>query len=154
MPKPDANEVCFVCRKHRGEIHVPGGVVFEDELFYVGHSNIPEGEERVYLGMLLIEPRHHAAAFEDLTETEARELGWLITRVSRALKQVTQAEHIYVFRLGHHVDHLHVWVIPRYPGTPRAYWGLNVDKWPDAPTGGEAEIAALCAQVRELLAAD
>jgi hypothetical protein len=50
------------------------------------------------------------------------------------------------------VDHLHVWLVARYPGTPEEYWGLKVDEWPGAPHGGEAEIAALCDQIRSELA--
>ena len=28
----DADPTCFVCRKHRGEIDLPGGVLYEDDL--------------------------------------------------------------------------------------------------------------------------
>ena len=44
--------------------------------------------------------------------------------------------------------HLHLHLIPRYPGAPREYWGMRVDEWPDAPRGEAAEIAALCEQLR------
>ncbi len=47
--------------------------------------------------------------------------------------------------------HIHVWVVPRYPGTPREYWGMRVDEWPEAPRGGAEEVAALCERVRAYL---
>jgi diadenosine tetraphosphate (Ap4A) HIT family hydrolase len=144
-------ETCLVCQKHRGEKPVPGGVIYEDELVYVSHSFIPEGKEKVYLGTLFVEPKRHAAAFEDLTDEEAQAVGLWVTRTARALKAATNAEHIYLFRFGHHVNHLHVWLVPRYAGTPEEFWGLKADEWPGAPHGGEAEIAELCDQIRSAL---
>ena len=70
-------------------------------------------------------------------------MGCLITRLSRALKQSEGAEHIYLFVFGHHVDYLHVWLILRYPDTPREYWGTKVDEWPGAPRGGSHAVAEL-----------
>ncbi|GHO62303.1 hypothetical protein KSC_011950 [Ktedonobacter sp. SOSP1-52] len=75
--------------------------------------------------------------------------------MSRALKQSEQAEHIYALVIGHGVPHLHIHLIPRYPGTPREYWGVTgektVEDWPQAPHGGKAEIAALCERLRTVL---
>ena len=62
------------------------------------------------------------------------------------------AEHVYAAVIGHGVDHFHMHVIPRYPGTPREYWWTRVDEWPDAPRGGDAEIAALAVRLRAALA--
>ena len=145
---------CFVCRKHRGEIAVPGGAVYEDELIYAGHAAIPEGESTIYLGSLLVEPKRHVAGLADLTDAEAERLGLVVARLSRALTESEGAEHVYLFVLGHAVQHLHMWLVPRYPGTPREYWGMRVDEWPEAPRGGPEEIAALCERLRAFLGAD
>lgn len=64
---------------------------------------------------------------------------------------VLLAEHVYEFVLGDNVPHFHVHIVPRYPGTPREYWGTRVDEWPDAPGGGPQEIAALCERVYNYL---
>ena len=58
---------------------------------------------------------------------------------------------MYLFVLGAHVPHLHVWLAPRYEGTPREFWGMRLAEWPGAPKGGRAEIAALCERVRSHL---
>lgn len=145
---------CFVCRKHRGAIVIPGGAIYEDDLVYAGHATIPEGQSITYLGCLFVEPKRHAAGLADLTDTEARALGLLVTRLSRALKTSEKAEHIYAFVLGDHVPHLHIWVMPRYAGTPQEYWGMRVAEWPDAPSGGAHEIAALCERLRVHLRAE
>ena len=139
---------CFVCRKHRGEISIPGGAIYEDDLVYASHVQIPEGQATAYLGYLMVEPRRHAAGLADLTDAEAQAMGLMVTRLSRALTAVMEAEYIYSFVLGHRAAHLHVHVVPRYPGAPREYWGVHVDEWPDAPHGGPKEIARLCARLR------
>jgi hypothetical protein len=32
--------------------------------------------------------------------------------------------------LGYQADHPYIWLIPRYPNTPREYWGLQLDERP------------------------
>ena len=142
---------CFICQKHRGEVIIPGGAIYEDELIYVGHASVPEDEAVTFLGSLLVEPKRHVPGMAELDDAEAEAIGRMITRLSRALKVREGAEHVYLFRLGHHVDHLHVWVVPRYPGTPREYWGMRVDEWPQAPRGDAEAVTALCERVRSFL---
>ena len=141
---------CFVCRKHQGHIQIPGGAIYEDELVYAGHVRSDQGA--TYLGHLMIEPKRHVPGLAELTDEEAQALGLLVSRLSRVLKASEGAEHIYEFVLGDNVAHLHIHLMPRYPGAPRQYWGVHVDEWPDAPHGGEAEVAALCDRVRTSLA--
>jgi histidine triad (HIT) family protein len=147
---PDGTEDCFICKKHRGEIYIPGGAIYEDALVYAGHVRLSEQGD-AYLGYLMAEPKRHAAGLADLTEEEAQALGWLITRLSKALKDCMASEHVYAFVLGDGAAHLHVHLVPRYPGAPRHYWGFHVDEWPDAPRGGTEKVEALCQRVREYL---
>ena len=142
---------CFICRKHRGEVAVPGGAIYEDDWVYAGHAQIREGQDVAYLGYLMIEPKRHASGLPDLTDMEAQSLGLWVARLSRALKASEGAEHVYAFVLGDRVPHLHIHVVPRYPGAPREYWGVHVDEWPGAPYGGPQEIAELCARLRSHL---
>ncbi len=144
---------CFICRKHRGEIVVPGGAIYEDDLLYASHiGNVqPQEEQPIYLGYLMAETKRHSPDLAGLTNIEAQAIGLLITRLSRALKATEGAEHIYAFVLGDHVPHLHVHIVPRYPGAPREYWGIHVDEWPGAPRGGLQEVIALCERIRTYL---
>ena len=139
---------CFICRKHRGDVSVPGGAIYEDDLVYVGHAQIREGQTVAYLGYLMVEPKRHAPGLPDLTDSEAQALGLWVARMSRALKATEGAQHVYAFVLGDAVPHLHIHVVPRYPGAPREYWGVHVDEWPGAPHGGLQEITDLCARLR------
>jgi histidine triad (HIT) family protein len=54
--------------------------------------------------------------------------------------------------IGDGVPHLHVHLLPRYPGTPREYWWTRVDQWPQALRGGIAEIEGLVRDLRGYLA--
>lgn len=141
------HEDCFICRKHRGEVAAVCEPVYEDELLYAGHAGIPDEAEEVYLGYLLLEPKRHVPGLAELTSEEAQAIGLLSVRLSRALKEVTRADHVYAFIFGHHVDHLHIHLIGRYPDAPREYWGVKVDEWPGAPRGNQAAVAALCTRL-------
>ncbi len=141
---------CFICQKHRGEIVVPGGAIYEDTLVYAGH--VGAGQGSVYLGHLIAELKRHAPGLAEQTNEEAQALGALVARLSRALKASEGAEHIYLFVFGDQVPHLHLHIVPRYPGTPKEYWDTRIDEWPEAPHGGSAEVAALCERLRVYLA--
>lgn len=148
----DSGADCFVCRKHRVRgLLLPGGPVAEDELIVVSHVVTPDQLGRdgtvAYLGHLIVEPRRHAPGLGDLTDAEAAALGVWCTRASRALRDAAGAEHVYAAVFGNAVPHLHVHLLPRFPATPREYWGLQIDEWPGARRGDASEIAAL---VREL----
>ncbi len=144
---------CLVCRKQRGDFTIPGGAIYEDELVYASHAQVREGESTAYLGYLMAEPKRHAPGLADLTDHEAQALGLLVMRLSRALEATEGAEHVYAFVLGDGVPHVHVHVVPRYPGAPKEYWGVHVDEWPDAPQGGPVEMSALCQRLRAHLEA-
>ncbi len=149
MTNEPAPTDCFVCGKHRDESLMPGGPVWQDELVVVSHLSprAPGGSATVYLGHLLVEPRRHAPGLADLTDAEAQRVGLWCTHAARRLREVGGAEHVYAAVIGDNVPHLHVHLLPRYPGTPREYWWERVDEWPDAPRGGESEAAALVARL-------
>jgi histidine triad (HIT) family protein len=143
---------CFICRKHRGEELAPGGPIYDDELVYASHCYDPERNPEPYLGHVLVEPKRHAPGLADVTPEEAAALGVLETRLARAICDSEGAEHVYLAVIGHHVPHLHVHLIPRYPGTPRQYWDpLKIDEWPEAKHGGPEEAAAVAERIRSRL---
>ena len=129
---------------------MPGGPVGEDDLVLVSH--IPgRPDSPAYLGHLFVEPLRHAPGLADLTDDEARAVGWWCMRASRALREVAGAEHVYAQVIGDQVPHLHVHLLPRYPGTPEEYWWDRVAQWPDAARGSEPQIAALVRDLRGYL---
>jgi len=147
---PDQDS-CFVCRKHKGLEFVPGGSVYEDELVFSGHSWSALDQKTSYLGGFIVEPKRHLPTCAELNDEEAETIGRVIRDVSKALKKSVGAEHVYVFVIGHNIPHLHVWVVPRYPDTPREFWGFKVFEWPDRPVGGQKEVEEICTKVRSLM---
>ena len=139
---------CFVCDKHRQGAAAEGGVIYEDNLVYAGHAHLA-GRPDAYLGYLIAEPRRHVVGLGELTDDEAAALGRLVNSLARALRVSEGAEHVYSFVFGDgRVRHLHVHVVPRYPGTPPEFRGYRVSEWPVAPRGGVEEMSALCNRVR------
>jgi diadenosine tetraphosphate (Ap4A) HIT family hydrolase len=147
---------CFICAKHRAIDSLPGGALLADDHAVVSHLPLetPEGSaESVYLGYLFVEPRRHVLELGALDADEAASVGRLVARASSALQTSEGAEHVYLAVIGHGVKHLHVHLLPRYPGTPPQFWWTRVDEWPGAPRGGASEVAALAERLRSALAA-
>jgi diadenosine tetraphosphate (Ap4A) HIT family hydrolase len=144
---------CFVCEKHQDGM--PGGTLAADELVVVSHvSPHAPGQDGapVYLGHLVVEPRRHVPGLADLTDEEAVALGLWAVRSSRALRDIG-AEHVYSAVIGHGIDHLHLHLWPRYPGTPPEYRWQRVDEWSGARRGGEPDIVRLVGELRARLEA-
>lgn len=142
---------CLVCRKHRGEVDIPGRVILENDLIYISHAQLWGEEKEHYLGHVFVETKRHVVEVADLTEEEAQVIGVYTSRIARALLDTEKMEHIYIFVIGDGVPHVHYHVIGRYPGAPRAYWGPRVDEWPEAPKGDAAEIEKVADRLRAYL---
>ena len=147
----DTTVDCLVCRKQRGEVAVPGGFIYEDDLISISHAQLFGEEKDHYLGHVFVESKRHVPELADLTEQESQAVGLWISRVAKALLQTEGMEHVYSFFIADGVSHVHVHVIGRRPGAPREYWGPRVDDWPGAPRGGEVEIAQVADRVRAYL---
>jgi diadenosine tetraphosphate (Ap4A) HIT family hydrolase len=131
---------CSICARIAG-----GDLLFADAHVVVEHL-APGEDGTAYLGYLFVETRRHVPALADLDPDEAAAVGRAAARVAHALR-AGGAEHVYAAVIGHHVDHVHLHVIARHPGTPREYWWTRVDEWPDAPRGDAAAIADFCARL-------
>jgi histidine triad (HIT) family protein len=142
---------CLVCRKHRGEVAVFGGIIFENDLISISHAQLFGEEKDHYLGHVFVESKWHVPELADLTEQEAQAIGLWTSRVAQALLHAEGMEHVYSFFIADGVPHVHVHVIGRRPGAPREYWGPRVDDWPQAPRGGEDEIAQVADRARAYL---
>ncbi len=79
-------------------------------------------------GWLVVIPRRHVLALDELTPDEAADLGPLLSDLTAALREVVQCEKTYValFAEAEGFEHLHFHVIPRHPGLDAAYRGPRV----------------------------
>jgi diadenosine tetraphosphate (Ap4A) HIT family hydrolase len=79
-------------------------------------------------GWLVVIPRRHVLALDELTLEESTELGPLLSDLTAALRQVVQCEKTYValFAEAEGFEHIHFHIIPRRPGLDPAFFGLRV----------------------------
>ena len=80
-----------------------------------------------YPWLLLVPRRPDAVEIIDLDEVEQAQLMTEISRVARALKEVTKCDKLNIAALGNVVPQLHVHIIARRTGDaawPRPVWGV------------------------------
>ncbi|MBR0823679.1 MULTISPECIES: HIT family protein [Bradyrhizobium] len=80
-----------------------------------------------YPWLLLVPRRPDAVEIIDLDEVQQAQLMTEISRVSRALKEITKCDKLNVAALGNLVPQLHVHIIARRTGDaawPRPVWGV------------------------------
>ncbi|MGM7681165.1 HIT family protein [Cytobacillus sp. Hm23] len=143
-------EDCFICNKHTGNIQTSGVTIYEDDFVYVSH--IDQDGKPHYLGHIMIDLKRHIPTLGDMTVDEAQVFGMVMAKVSKALIESENAEHVYSYVLGDAVPHLHMHIVPRYPNTPKKYWGPSaVYDWENAPMGDNVEVVRLCNRLKAYL---
>lgn len=101
----------MICRGVDGDVEIGRIQVWEDSLWRVTVSLDSEVEGFAYL-----EPKRHISYITDLDGEEARTFGEVVARVSRALRDATGAELVYVYVFGGSIPHLHVHLAPHRSG--------------------------------------
>ena len=109
-------------------------------------------------GWLVLVPRRHTVALDDLTAGEAADLGPLLRVVSSALRDVTGCRKTYValFAEAEGFQHIHFHIIPRQPGLeadlrgPRVFGLLGGDPARYVPEAVMDEIAGRLSQALQL----
>jgi diadenosine tetraphosphate (Ap4A) HIT family hydrolase len=108
-------ETCLICNKHNGtEALPPGEYIYEDQHWMVCHAPVKSGP----LGTLFIESKRHFLDFAEFNLEEQSSYGEIASKVSAALKQLTDATRIYHLSTVEGVPHFHVWLIPRRQDIP------------------------------------
>jgi diadenosine tetraphosphate (Ap4A) HIT family hydrolase len=80
-----------------------------------------------YPWLLLVPRKDEAVEIIDLAEVEQAQLMTEISRVARALKDITKCDKLNIAALGNAVPQLHVHIIARRtsdPAWPRPVWGV------------------------------
>lgn len=141
---------CFVCKKHKSLESAHTLQLKGVEHFIVAHSPDMSGNDDVYLGGLIVEPKRHVQNWSELSDEESVELASIIRELNRVLYSHNQIEHVYIWVFGDAVEHMHVWIMPRYIDTPRKYWGTRVTEWPDARKGSSAQVSEIMREFQAL----
>jgi histidine triad (HIT) family protein len=144
-------EDCLVCQEHRLEVPLPGGHLVATRGVVAFHAPPwPPPASDVFLGYLMVTPRRHVPGFGELSDDEGAQIGQWIARLTRALTSLG-AERVYVAVVGHGVPHLHVHLIPRWPGTPDDVPWLHVDDWEGARRGDFDAATEIAQQIHVFL---
>lgn len=136
---------CLICAKHRGEGPLVAPLVWEDDLVVVCH--IPAGDERAFLGHVIVESRRHAAYLDGLTDDEAAAVGRAVHRAAVGLRAELDVASVHSAVINERIDHFHQHVLVRHHGTPEEYPWHRCDEWAAAPSGDRAEVAHLCGRL-------
>jgi histidine triad (HIT) family protein len=142
---------CLVCQEIAGELPVPGGLVWHDELAVAFHVPPLSGRGDPYLGHLLVVTRRHAAGLAELSEDEGAAIGRGAALLARALAAVAGATLVHSAVAGTNASHFHLHLLPRYAETPPEVAWHAVDEWAGAPHADAAAILALTERVRAAL---
>lgn len=133
---------CSICSKHKDLAKFTGPIIREIGGLVLTHfPDVPD--EKATQGHLIVEPERHITDYSEMNAGEAAALGIMIQEGSRLIREHTEAEHVYLFRINDKVAHLHFHLVPRYPDTPREFWGPNIMKYSDSPKLKLPEIVQL-----------
>ena len=114
MPCPQR---CRACAEIEGEISAPGGVIYDDGLWYVSHHTGSQTDP----GELIVKSRRHCESIGELTSEEAAALGSVLRSAIQALGRVVVAERIYAVSFNERLRHLHFLLLPRTADMPRGH---------------------------------
>jgi len=141
--------VCLCCDVVQGRKESPGGAIFDDPLWLLTHE-----VTRALRGWLILQPKRHVEHLAELSGEEAASLGPLTQKASFAIMRALGAERVYAVSIGEGVQHVHVWLVPRYAHVPKGMQllcDLGSEEKPWACSDDEAADAA--ALVRAALSA-
>jgi diadenosine tetraphosphate (Ap4A) HIT family hydrolase len=102
---------CHLCRGSAGDAALGRTQVWED-----AHWRLTMSLEAEVLGFSYLETKRHIPYITDLDGEEARTFGEVLARVTRALREETGAELVYLYVFGGGIPHLHVHLAPHRQG--------------------------------------
>ena len=105
------NASCVICRGPAGDAELGRVQVWEDSRWRL--TTATDGE---LAGFSYLEPKRHVPHITDLDGEEARSLGTVLAKVTRALKEATDAELVYIYVFGGGIPHLHLHLGPHRNG--------------------------------------
>lgn len=117
MTLEPARPRCTACAEVAGESSAPGGVVFDNGVWYVSHHTGPFTDP----GELIVKTHRHCESLAELTREEAASLGPVLHSAVQALQTVVPAERIYAVSFNERLRHVHFLLLPRTAAMPRGH---------------------------------
>jgi diadenosine tetraphosphate (Ap4A) HIT family hydrolase len=100
---------CLLCQGQVGDEQLERIEVWQDAYWRLTASLSAEVP-----GFSYLEPKRHIANISALDGEEARTFGSVMAQVTTALREVTDAEEVYVYIFGEGASHLHVHLAPHH----------------------------------------
>lgn len=126
-----ATSDCIPCRNWDRREELP-----PSESIVVGaHWRVAHALNSALAGWLVVVPRRHVTALDQLAEEEVVELGPLLRRLTAALRAALGCEKTYVMLFGEQQGfaHVHLHVVPRMADWPHEYQGPRVLRFLEQP---------------------
>lgn len=139
---------CYICQKHKT---IEDFVIFESSDMIVSHMPATDQNPQVPLGYFFIEPKNHITHLWELTDQQARQIGFWIRQISEIHKKLWGVDKTYFVKFGDEVPHLHVHVYPRHPKTPEHLKGDAVRHWSETPTAGRDTVVKMCQELKAVI---
>lgn len=141
---------CQFCQFSEGSAPVPGGVIYQDDLWLVR----PIASAPALAGWLLVQARRHVAEPADWNAAEAASFGPTLQRLERIVREVTGAVRIYTASLNEGVPHFHCHILPRLATMPNDARGFQAFGLSELARKGEVtadpdEVTRVLAEIRQ-----
>ena len=127
---------CYSCRQEVAE-RSDREWVWSDDRWRVAHAF-----DSALRGWLVLLPRRHVEALDELTVEEAAEMGPLLRALTAALREETGCVKTYVLLLAEAEGyaHLHMHVVPRLPDQPTDRRGPRIFGYLSAEPGDRVSV--------------
>lgn len=107
---PSHSESCAVCAENARERAMKHGVLFENDLWLVRHSEPPYG----VAGWITLQSKRHVAGPGYFSDDEAVTFGHILRHLAQILQNVTSCAKVYIAAMGESYPHFHCHLVPRY----------------------------------------
>ena len=99
---------CMGCAISRGDIVIPGGIIFEGNCAMLGAD-----PEIPIPGFLIVNVKRHVNSISELNKEERHEVIDVIAQAEKALKELNITKEVTIVQ-EERSKHLHVWISPNY----------------------------------------
>jgi diadenosine tetraphosphate (Ap4A) HIT family hydrolase len=144
MKHPSNVSTCGICKANSGEVPIPGGIIFENDLWLVRHLTPGRGVP----GWMMVQSQRHVAGISGFNDAEAANFGPAFRHLQKVLQDVTGALRIYTASMNESSPHFHCHLVPRYVQMPKDASSWEVFDLYRA--SGEGEIVVAAAEVDRL----
>jgi diadenosine tetraphosphate (Ap4A) HIT family hydrolase len=112
-----SQQQCRACLEVAGSVQAPGGVIYDDGLWFVSHHTGAYTDP----GELIVKTRRHCESLSELTPYEAQALGPILRSAVSTLERVVSPERVYAVSFNERLRHVHFLLLPRTGAMPRGH---------------------------------